>query len=259
MEDRRAHMRTARTVSVKSAARILDVLELLSSLKEGIGLNELARRLDIPKSSASALIATLEGRGYVRSGADGVALVDAFREGGWIGGESAVLLRHARPAMQRLSRRTGESCFLGTPTRSFDVQYVEKVVSESALRYDADLSLIRPAYCTSIGLVLLAGLDAAQLDRYFEDRELARLTPKTVTDEAAIRKAIAKTRRNGFATISDSHVLGTSGVSAPVLRQGRIVAGLALIAPSERFAQQAALNIEATVAAATELSQSLDR
>ena len=130
-----------RTVSVKSAARILDVLELLSGLQEGIGLNELARRLDIPKSSASALIATLEGRGYVRSAPDGVALVDAFRDGGWVGGKTATLLRHARPAMQRLSRHTGESCFLGTPTRSFDVQYVEKVVSESALRYDADLSL----------------------------------------------------------------------------------------------------------------------
>ena len=248
-----------RTVSVKSAARILDVLEMLSGLQAGIGLNELARSLDIPKSIASALIATLEGRGYVRSAPDGVALIDAFREGGWVGGEAASLLRHARLAMQRLSRLTGESCFLGTPTRSFDVQYVEKVVSESALRYDADLSLIRPAYCTSIGLVLLAGLGATQLDRYFQGRELVRLTSRTVTDEAAIRKAVAKARRNGYSTISDSHVLGTSGVSAPVLQQGKVVAGLAVIAPSERFAQQASLNIEATVTAARELSQSLDR
>ncbi len=248
-----------RTVSVKSAARILDVLEMLAGLQEGIGLNELARRLDIPKSSASALIATLEGRGYVRSGPDGVVLVDAFRDGGWVGGEMAHLLRQARPAMQRLSRQTGESCFLGTPTRTFEVQYVEKVVSESALRYDADLSLIRPAYCTSIGLVLLAGLSNDLLDRYFQGRDLVQLTSKTVTDEAAIRRAVAKARRNGFATISDSHVLGTSGVSAPVRRQGRVVAGLAVIAPSERFAQQASLNVEATVAAARVLGQALDR
>jgi DNA-binding IclR family transcriptional regulator len=248
-----------RTVSVKSAARILDVLEMLSGLQEGIGLNELARRLEIPKSSASALIATLEGRGYVRSGPDGVALINAFREGGWVGGAAASLLRLARLPMQQLSRRTGESCFLGTATRSFDVQYVEKVVSESALRYDAELSLIRPAYCTSIGLVLLSGLTPTQLDRYFQGRELVRLTTKTVTDEAAIRRAVAKASRNGFATISDSHVLGTSGVAAPVLRQGRVVAGLAVIAPSARFAQQASLNVEATVAAAGELSQLLDR
>lgn len=68
-----------------------------------------------------------------------------------------------------------------------------------------------------------------------------------------------ETRRRGYATISDSHVLGTSGVSAPVLRQGRVVAGLGVIAPSDRFSVQADLNIQSTVAAARELSQALDR
>ncbi len=248
-----------RTVSVKSAARILDVLELLAGLREGIGVNELARRLEIPKSSASALVATLENRGYVRTGPDGVALLESFRSDGWVGGKTARLLRHARPAMQRLSRRTGESCFLGIATRSFEVQYVEKVVSENALRYDVDLPVVRPAYCTSIGLVLLAGLTASQLDRYFQGRELKRLTPRTVTRESSIRAAVLEAQRNGFATISDSHVLGTSGVSAPVLMQGHVIAGLAVIAPSERFARQPELNVEATVHAARELSQALDR
>ena len=248
-----------RTVAVKSADRILDMLELLTGLQGGIGLNELARRLGIPKSSASALVATLQGRGYVVAVPEGVSLADDYRSTGWVGGRTAHLLRHARPAMQRLSRKTGESCFLGVATRSFDIQYVEKVVSESALRYDADLALIRPAYCTSIGWVMLAGLNPAQLDRYFEGRAMNRLTPRTITDEATIRAAVAETRRRGFATISDSHVLGTSGVSAPVVRQGRVVAGLAAIAPSERFSVQADLNIQATVAAARELSQALDR
>ena len=248
-----------RTVSVKSADRILDLLELLAGLQGGIGVSELARRLGIPKSSASGLVSTLQGRGYVVPVPEGIALADAYRGPGWVGGETAHLLRYARPAMQRLSRQTGESCFLGMATRSFDVQYVEKAVSESALRYDADLALTRPAYCTSIGWVLLAGLTPAQLDRYFDGRDLNQLTPKTITDEAVIRGAIDETRRRGYATISDSHVLGTSGVSAPVTRQGRIVAGLALIAPSERFSLQADLNVQATVVAAHELSQALDR
>lgn len=248
-----------RTVSVKSAARILDVLELLAGLREGIGVNELARRLEIPKSSASALVATLEGRGYVRLGPDGVSLVESFRADGWVGGKTARLLRHARPAMQRLSRQTGESCFLGVATRSFEVQYIEKVVSESALRYDVDLPAMRPAYCTSIGLVLLAGLTDAQLDRYFESHELKRITPRTVTKEAAIRTAVQEARSKGYATIADSHVLGTSGVSAPVTMNGQVIAGLAVIAPTDRFARQPEANIRATVAAARELSQMLDR
>jgi IclR family pca regulon transcriptional regulator len=158
-----------------------------------------------------------------------------------------------------LSRRTGESCFLGVATRSFEVKYVEKVVSESALRYDVELPVVRPAYCTSIGLVLLAGLSAAQLDRYFQGRELKRLTPRTVTKEPSIRAAVLEVQRKGYATISDSHVLGTSGVSAPVMMHGQVIAGLAVIAPSERFARQPELNVDATVAAARELSQALDK
>jgi len=246
-----------RTGTFKSAARILDILELLTGVRGSIGVNELARRLGVPKSSASALVATLTGRGYLVSGADGVQLAEAYRGNGWVGGATADLLRQARPAMERLSRQTGESCFLGLPTPTFEVQYADKVVSESALRYDADLALVRPAYCTTIGWVLLAGLAAAELDRYFDGRQLIRLTPKTVTDEARIRAGVAEARRDGYATMTDSHVLGTSGVAAPVRRHGRVVAGLAVIAPRERFASQAARHVEATVAAAGELSRAL--
>jgi DNA-binding IclR family transcriptional regulator len=235
------------------------MLELLSGLQAAVGVNELSRRLGIPKSSASMLVATLQDRGYVMATPEGILLAEEHRGAGWVGGRVAHLRRHARPVMQRLSRETGESCFLGVATRSFDIQYVDKAVSESALRYDADLALVRPAYCTSIGWVMLASLNPEQLERYFAGRTLSRLTPRTVTDEDAIRASVAETRRRGFATISDSHVLGTSGVAAPVHRQGRVVAGLAVIAPSERFSLKADANIANTVAAADELSQALAR
>ncbi len=230
---------------------------MLSALREPIGVNEIARRLAMPKSSASALVATLHERGYAVSGAGGVALAEAYRDAAWVGGATAALLRCARPAMQRLSRVTGESCFLGVPTARLDVLYLDKVVSDSALRYDADVEQVRPAYCTSIGLVLLGGLSASGLDAYFEGRVLRPVTPRTVTDEALIRREVARGRTRGYVRISDSHVLGASGVAAPVRRDGRVIAGLAVIAPSERFSRQTALNVQATVAAADEVSRAL--
>lgn len=246
-----------RTAPVKSAARVLDLLEMLSALREPIGVNEIARRLSMPKSSASALVATLHERGYAVSGAGGVALAEAYRDAGWVGGGTAALLRCARPAMQRLSRTTGESCFMGVPTAKFDVLYVDKVVSDSALRYDAEVDQVRPAYCTSIGLVLLGGLSDSALDAYFEGRALRPVTPRTVTDEALIRREVTRGRTRGYVRISDSHVLGASGVAAPVRRDGQVVAGLAVIAPSERFSRQTALNVQATVAAADAVSRAL--
>lgn len=248
-----------RTVSVKSAARILDVLELASTLRQGIGVNELGRRLNIPKSSASSLVSTLEGRGYLQADADGYRLADCYRESGWVGGNNAELLRHSRPVMQRLTLATGESCFLGVVTPSLDVQYADKVISDNPLRYDGDLSFTRPAYCTSIGWVILGGMSDAALDEYLASRELVAVTPKTVTDPSKIKRAVRESRTRGCATIADSHVLGASGAAAPIVRGGRVIAGVAVIAPTERFNRQPDQIVHAVKSAAREISQALQR
>jgi len=246
-----------RTVSVKSAARVLDVLELMAGRTQGVRVNEMARQLSMPKSSASSLLATLESRGYVLPGSDGYRLADMYRTAGWAGGVSAALMRVSAPVMSRLVATTGESVFLGVATPDMRIQYIAKSVSSSELRYDVDLASPRPAYCTSIGQVILSGLDAAALDRYFETHELKRITPRTVIDQRAIRRAVRKARDEGFVTIADSHVLGASGVAAPVRVGPRVVAGLAAIAPNARFDANRDRIVPAVVAAALSLGQAL--
>ena len=247
-----------RTVAVKSAARILDVLELLTGLPQGIRVNQLARTLAMPKSSASSLLATLEGRGYVECGSDGYRLAPAYRECGWVGGITGALARAAPGVMKRLVEATGESVFLGVPTPSFEIRYVAKVVSSNPLRYDVELESLRPAWCTSIGQVLLAALDADALDAYFQGRVLTRATPRSVTSERAIRKALCEARAQGYVTIADSHVMGASGAAAPVMLGGKAVAGLAVIAPTARFDAARARIVPAVVAAARALGRALE-
>ncbi len=133
-----------RTVSVKSAARVLDVLELMAGRTHGLRVNEMARQLAMPKSSASSLLATLESRGYVVPASDGYRLVDMFRTAGWAGGVTSALLRASGPVMARLVTKTGESVFLGVPTPDMAIQYVAKSVSSNELRYDVDLASPRP-------------------------------------------------------------------------------------------------------------------
>ncbi|MGE0798443.1 MAG: IclR family transcriptional regulator [Lautropia sp.] len=246
-----------RTVSVKSAARVLDLLELVSTLREGIGVNALARRLAMPNSSASALVATLEGRGYLKLAADGYRLAEAYREGGWIGGTQALLLRAAQPAMQRLTAATGESSFLGVLTRGNEVRYLHKAVSQNPLRYDVDLSLIRPAYSISCGIVMLAGMSDEACNAYLGSCELVAVTPRTIADPDALRRMIRRARKLGYARMADSHVMGTSGVAAPIRRGDRVVAGLAVIAPTHRFELQPDAIVAATVAAAAEIGEAI--
>jgi IclR family pca regulon transcriptional regulator len=246
-----------RTVSVKSAARILDVLELMAGLPHGIRVNELARRLSMPKSSASSLVATLHGRGYLDAADDGYRLAEPYRRTGWVGGMTAALVRAGRPVMERLVADTGESAFLGVPTHGFEVRYVAKIVSDHPLRYDGDLTALRPAFCTSIGQAILSQLPPKAIDRYFETHALETVTPRTITDVAAIRRTLEQARARGYVTIADSHVMGASGVAAPVFSGDRVVAGLAVIAPNARFDAARKAIVPAVVEAARALSEAL--
>src|SRR5258708_39307974 len=85
--------------SVKSAARVLDILELLFRSEEPMALKSLVSILALPKSSAHALLRTLQSRGYVeRDAADRYALNESLRQSsGWIGGPRAPLAAAARP------------------------------------------------------------------------------------------------------------------------------------------------------------------
>ena len=85
--------------NVKSAARVLDILELLARSEAPMALKDLVSILALPKSSAHALLRTLQARGYVeRDAADRYALSASLRQSsGWIGGPEAHLAAMARP------------------------------------------------------------------------------------------------------------------------------------------------------------------
>ncbi len=246
-----------RTAEVKSAGRVLDVLELLAGLPQGIRVNQLARTLAIPKSSASALLTTLAVRGYVESSGEGYALATGYRGGNWVGGVTGVLARACYPIMERLVAETGESAFLGIATPSFEVRYVAKVVSANPLRYDGGLDSLRPAHSTSIGQVLLAALPPAALDDYIAHHELVRADGRPPISERTLRRALAQIRADGYVTIADSHVAGTSGAAAPIVASDRTIAGLAIIAPTARFDAARGRIVPRVVAAARELGRAM--
>lgn len=116
---------------VKSAARVLDLLELLSSRSEPMRLNELVNALRIPKSSAYGLLATLVARGYVRKdSADRYAIVEPFRQGfGWVGGFEGFLASVATPVVEELRDRLGETVFVCVRTDEQNARLLTKAVS----------------------------------------------------------------------------------------------------------------------------------
>lgn len=223
---------------VKSATRVLDVLELLATAGERVGVSELARQLAIPKSSAFMLLSTLEARGYVDGNEERRFRLNPILASGrgWVGGAHAALMRFARPSMEMLAQSTGESSFLGVASDARHIEYIAKRVSNHDVRCDAELGLRRPMHSTSVGMVLLAYQDGEATERFLASDKLERVTPKTLIDARHVRREIAAIRERGFAIARDTNSPGASGIAAPIFTaSGGVVAALNVSAPSSRF------------------------
>ncbi|WEX09150.1 IclR family transcriptional regulator [Chelativorans sp. AA-79] len=245
--------------NVKSAERVLDLLELLSMNQRPMRFNEIAVSLGYPKSSLHGLLATLVNRSYVvRDDGDRYALVDSFRDGfNWIGGFEAVLRRHAIPIMTAARDASGETVFLSIRDANHDARLVHKVVSRQPIRYDSGNEAL-PGYASVMGRVLLAYASPEEVDAYFERTELRRFTDKTLTEESAIRLVLEDIRQRGYGIIEEEYTIGGCGIAAPVRdRAGRVVAVLDIATVTQRYELRKSEMLACVLAAATELSAKL--
>jgi IclR family pca regulon transcriptional regulator len=104
------------------------------------------------------------------------------------------------------------------------------------MRLEAHVGSRFPAHATSTGRVLLAGLNADQLRRYFDTAKLVALTDRTVTDPAKLRQLIEECRRSGYSAVEDELAYGVVALAVPVFDQnGRVVAALNSSSHSRRI------------------------
>jgi DNA-binding IclR family transcriptional regulator len=246
---------------VKSATRILDLLETLATAAGPMGVSEVARRMGIPKSSAHSLLQTLALRSYaVCDDERRFSLHPMFGRdrGAWVGGSRGALLATARKPMASLARKTRETVFLAVPRDDRSLEYIEKIQSPQEVRCDAELHVPRALHSNTAGLVMLANAGRARIEDHLCNAELARFTPKTICGREALRKELEAVRRRGYATTRDSNTVGVSGVSAPVFdAQGGVVAAINVAVPTMRFNSLVKSLAREVVAAAERISSDL--
>jgi IclR family pca regulon transcriptional regulator len=110
------------------------------------------------------------------------------------------------------------------------------VASRRVMAVNLSVGARVPAYATSMGRVLLAGLGPERLDRYFEAVPLAPLTANTVTDEAALRELVAEVREQGWCAVDQELEAGLCSIAAPIHdRDGEVVAALTICAHAGRI------------------------
>ena len=226
--------------SVKSADRLLDVLEFLAPQRRPVTHAEIARSLRIPKSSLTQLLNNLIGRGYVA--------VDEHERGYFIGDGIHALVsgtQHAmrlrttvRPVLNGLAAETKETCALNV-WKSGEIHVIDSIDSPQTLTYRMTVGDSAPAYAVSSGKAILANLPKDESTRYLRDVPFQRLTQGTVDSRRTLENDLAQTRREGVAYSREGFVVGITGIAVALLDpSGYPVGAINFAIPSARMTDE---------------------
>jgi DNA-binding IclR family transcriptional regulator len=220
--------------TVQSVERAFAVLRSLTGGPAGV--TELADRVELPKSTVSRLLSTLEELGAVeqiQSGGNyriGAAMVEMAA--GAQPGRS--LVAAARPQLAELARATGEATGLSVADGN-DMLYLDQVNPDTELQVRDWTGTRIPMHAVPSGQVLLADASDSLVEAYVS-LPMASFTPHTIVSPSALRARLDDVRRLGFAWAVDEFAAGLSSVAAAIRdADGRAVASLHVYGPTYRF------------------------
>lgn len=211
---------------VQSFARGLEVIRSFSAGAPVQTLSEVAARAGMTRAGARRILLTLLSLCYVESDGKLYRLTPRILELGYAYLSSLPLWELAQPVMNRLSAETGESCSVAVLDGS-DIVYVLRVHTHKIMALNLSVGTRLPAYCTSMGRVLLAGLPDAEVLKRLRESRIGPLTRHTVTDVKTLMEKVQQVRQQDWAMVSEELEEGLISVAAPIRdRHGRVTAAL---------------------------------
>ena len=207
-------------------AKGLDVIRAFTRASPSLTLSEIAHLAGLPPATARRCLLTLAELGYVMQSGRRFLLRPKVLELGAAYLESMNVEALTKTYLEDLASRTGDSAAL-TVLDGNEIVYLARASVRTLMRLEAHVGSRFPAYPTSMGRVLLAGLAPERLERYLEETDFSALTSHTVTDRVRLRKLIDECRRVGYAAVEDELAYGVVAVAVPVFDQSRrVVAAL---------------------------------
>ena len=148
---------------------------------------------------------------------------------------SSSLTTAAQPILERMSASLRESFSVATLDGD-DIVYIARTTLSRVVAVDLQIGSRLPAYCTSMGRVLLAYLPVEQLEAYLARVQLQSYTPRTVNSVDKLRLQLRNVRRNGYALVDQEYEIGLRSLAVPVhAPSGRVVATVNLSGHAPRM------------------------
>ena len=198
-----------------SLARGLTVLEAFSERKRPLTISQVALRTRLSRASVRRCLYTLEQLGYVGQQGGQYTLRPRVLHLGHAYFSSASLVAVAEPELDRLSQRVGETCALAI-LEGTDILYLARAQVHRMLTVPLGMGSRLPAYCTSIGRLLLASQPQPAIEAYFANAELRPRTLQTKVSRAELEAAFARAREQDYVVVDEELEPGVRAIAVPV-------------------------------------------
>jgi len=206
---------------VRALAKGLTVIEAFGARSPAMTLSEVAKKTTLTRGTARRLLLTLVDLGYVGFDGKRFSLRPRALNLGFAYLNSQDLWQLAQPYMVELVEQVHESCSIAVLDAT-EIVYVARVpTSARIMSINLGIGTRLPAFTTSMGRVLLAGLANGALRQLLEVASpLPKYTPKTITEAAPLLREIDLVRRQGWALVDQELEQGLRSIAAPIVDTG---------------------------------------
>ena len=209
-----------------SLARGLAVMRAFSDSRKPQTIANISQKTGIPRAAVRRCLHTLRELGYVGAELNNFSLRPKVLTLGYSYLSSTPLTVSAQPYLNSISRTLNESSSLAVLDDD-EVLYVARSATSRVMSVALNTGSRLPAYCTSLGRVMLAHLPADELDRYLASTKLRPMTENTVVNQKRLRELLAGVRQAGYAVNDEELELGLRSIAVPVRgASGTVLAAL---------------------------------
>ncbi|WP_424527995.1 IclR family transcriptional regulator domain-containing protein [Sphaerisporangium viridialbum] len=211
---------------IEALARGLEVITAFQPHRPVMSLTQVATEAGLARPTARRILLTLQELGYVRSREGGFALTPRVLDLGVAYVRSMGLWDVARPHLERLVSRTGESCSIAQLDGS-DIVYVARVALPKIVGLAVQIGTRFPAQATSLGKVCLAALSPEELDRVLAEPSRSGIEPRRRLGREERDAELREVRARGWALTDEQLAPGIRSVAAPLRDgSGQVIAGI---------------------------------
>ena len=217
-----------------SLARGLSVIRAFTEREPNLTIADIAKITGLPRAAARRCLLTLMQLGYAGSDGRTFHLKPKILALGYSFLSSAPLATILDPLIEQVSGAVQESCSAAVLDED-DVVYIARAATKRIMSVGLNVGSRLPAYCTSMGRVLLAALPEAELDAYLARVPLKPYTERTITAADALKRELERVRDRGFSLVDQELELGLRSIAVPIrTAAGGVVAAMNISAQAAR-------------------------